>query len=113
MEDVTNFEEVANGYTVRAAARNGRIEIVKYMAKKFDQDRFEKLLFEKRYQGWTMFHDVAGEGHLEMLKYLCEKTSRRSYQKDIYGRTPIDVAKRNGHLEIVKYLASLSPKPSK
>ena len=115
MDNVTNLEEIVNGKIIWAAACSGKIEMIKYFEQKLDENHFENLLAERNFNGETIFHDIAFEGHLEMLKYLCQETSRyfrHPLQKDHVQRTPIHYAAAEGHLEIVKFLAMFTSNPN-
>ena len=115
MEDVTNLEEIVNRKIIWAAACSGKIEMIKYFEQKLDENHFENLLTYRNNNGETIFHDIAFEGHLEILKYLSQEKprfSRHPLQKDYYQRTPIHYAAEMGHLEIVKFLASYTKNPN-
>ena len=115
MDDVTNLDKIVTGKIIRFAARHGKMEMIKLFEQKFDENHFENSLAEKYSNGETIFHDIAKRGHLEMLKYLCQETSRLSrhpLQKDHFQRTPIHYAAAKGHLEIVKFLTHYSKNPN-
>ena len=102
--------------TIRAAACSGKIEVIKYFEEKLPKHCFEQSLFkEEQYSYGTFIHNLAAKGHLEMLKYLCQKSSgfsRNPILKNLLGRTPIHYAAEKGHLEIVKLLASYTEDPN-
>ena len=115
MEDVANLEEIVTDEIIRAAACSGKIDLIKYFEQKLDENHFENSFAERNLNGETIFHDIAKIGHFEMLKYLCQETSRLSrhpLQKDYSQRTPIHHAAAKGHLEIVKFLTHYSKNPN-
>lgn len=76
------------------AARNGHLEMVKYLHSK---SKKEKLLVTQ-----TGIDDAAGNGHLEMVKYI-ENYDGYNMTLEVSGYG-MDGAVKNGHLEMVKYL---------
>ena len=115
MDDVTNLEEIVDGKIISAAACSGKIEMIKFFEQKLDENHFENSLAERNHNGETIFHYLSKKGHLEMLKYLCQETSRyfrHPLQKDHVQRTPIHYAAEKGHLEIVKFLAMFTSNPN-
>ena len=115
MDDVTDFTDLVDWKTIRAAAWTNRIEMIKCFEEKLPRDWFEEFLAKKDYVYGTIFHSLATKGHLEMLKYLCQTSSefpRNPIQKNRLGRTPIHCAALHGHLEIVKFLALFTSNPN-
>jgi len=50
-------------------------------------------------------HNAAGQGNLDMVKYLCEELEVEVNAIDqFYGQTPLHCAAGQGHLDVVKYL---------
>ena len=114
MDDVTDFTDLVDWKTIRAAAWTGKIEMIKYFERRLPKDWFEELLTYGSLYG-TIYHNLAKKGHLEMLKYLCQTSSgypRNQNQEDRLGRTPIHYAAQNGHLKIVKFLALFTSNPN-
>ena len=113
--DGTNPDKIVNRKIIRAAACSDKIEMIKSFEQILDENSFENLLTERNSNGETIFHDIAFKGHLKVLKYLCQETtrfSRHPLQKDNFQRTPIHYAAERGHLEIVKFLASYTKNPN-
>lgn len=52
---------------------------------------------------------AAGCGHLELVQYLVEKTSRYGHQADLAARdaSALVQAASNGHLDVVRYLVEM------
>ena len=110
MEVVNRFVDYS---TIRAAACSGKVEVLKYFEGKLEKDWLEEALTTRNIFRETIIHDLADKGHLEMLKYLCQKAPfRNSIQRDSDDRTPIHHAASKGHFEIVKFLASYIPDPN-
>ena len=73
-----------------------------------------KLIFDnvedkspKNDYGRTPLHFAAGQGNLEICKYIVSKVENKQCvikSKDKFNQTPIDFAERNDHQEIVNYL---------
>ena len=107
-----SIDDVVIGRTIRAAACSGKIEMMKYFEQKLSRKHFRFTFIDGNENDETIFHHVAKEGHLEMLKHLCEITSRNPNQKDFFGQRPIHYAAEKGHLDIVKFLASYTQDPN-
>ena len=55
-------------------------------------------------KGQTPIHYAAWRGHLEIIRLLMTATDGNLIAQDIFGRTPIDVARQFGHSNIVEKL---------
>ncbi len=53
--------------------------------------------------GWTPVKSAAGQGHLEVVKFLVEQGADLTVADD-NGWTPVQSAAGNGHLEVVNFL---------
>ena len=82
-------------YAFRWAARNGHLEVVKYLVEDCDADVHA---YDDHAVRWS-----AERGHLEIVKYLVEECGADVRNKDDYA---LRWAALNGHLEVVKYLVS-------
>jgi len=51
-----------------------------------------------------LLHWAAGEGKLDVVKYLIDEKKADFNVKDNYSRTPLHLAARFGNLDLVKYL---------
>ena len=80
------------------AARNGHIEIVKY-------------LIENGADANTALIEAAREGHIEIAKHLIENGADIN-AVDVLGRTALELATKRGHTETVKLLEYIE-NPSK
>ena len=58
---------------------------------------------ERSNDGWTPLHLAAGNGHLEVVKLLLEKSADVTVANN-GGWTPLNSAASNGHNEMVKLL---------
>ena len=58
---------------------------------------------DNQFKGRTPPHCGAQEGHLSVVKHLCEKL-RVKNPGDVHNHTPLHLAASYGHLDIVKYL---------
>ena len=90
MDDVTDFTDLVDWKTIRAAAWTNRIEMIKCFEEKLPRDWFEEFLAKKDYVYGTIFHNLATKGHLEMLKYLCQTSSefpKSSSEKQTWSYT--------------------------
>jgi ankyrin repeat protein len=56
------------------------------------------------YQGRTPLHEAAYYGHLELVKYMVEKSPQTMDAKDEFGQTPLFRAVEAGRHEVVAYL---------
>ena len=109
-----NRDNIAHD-AIRTAAYYGKIEVLKLFEERLNRNWFEEALFKRNAFGigQTIFHNLAERGHLEMLKYLCQKAVFRNLiQKDSVGCTPIYYAAMRGHFEIVKLLAPYTSNPN-
>jgi hypothetical protein len=90
--------EKSHGWTLlHLAAKQGRIDIVKYVMSKVLN------INPKDNYGHTPLHFAAGEGKLDVVKYIMEKLEVKS-PKDNKGRTPLHNAACNGNLIVFKYI---------
>jgi ankyrin repeat protein len=93
-----NFKGPGGFTPMNAAARNGHLEVVKYLAEhgadidKSDNNRDKTPLLAASFKG-----------HFDIVKYLVEKGAKVNAQS-INGFTPLHDAAYVGNLEIVKYL---------
>ncbi|CAL8078244.1 unnamed protein product [Calicophoron daubneyi] len=58
---------------------------------------------ERDEQGATALHKAAGQGHVEIVQWLCENGADTSISNHM-GDTPADVARRYGELAVLKLL---------
>ena len=99
-------------HIIWSAACSGKIEVLEYF-ESLNRDWFQEALLIRNGLEKTIFHHLAEEGHLEVIKYLCQKALFRDpIQSDIRGRTPIHCAAGKGHLEVVKFLAPYTLNPN-
>ena len=99
-------------YTIWTGAFSGKIEVLEYF-ERLNNDWFEKALLKRVGLDQTIIHYLAEDGHLEIIKYLCQKALfKNPIQNDSLGSTPIYYAAGKGHLEIVKFLAPYTSNPN-
>ena len=58
----------------------------------------------------TPLHRAAGNGHLEICKYILSKVEDKNLalnSKSNFNETPIDMANQFGHQKVVDYLKSV------
>ena len=92
-----------NGYALRPAARNGHLEIVKYLVEN-GADMESQNDPTSATGGEDAVLMAARNGHLAVVQYLVEKGA----DPDVHTfmkKTPLIWAAQFGHLEVVKYLA--------
>ena len=96
--DTHNCDPV-KGYSLCIAAANGRLEIVSYIAKKYNHS----ILIMKS-NNKVALQAAAFCGHLEVTKFFIEDMKCDPNCKGQYKRTPLHHASARGHLDVVKYL---------
>ena len=60
----------------------------------------------------TPLHAAAGNGNLEMVKYLAELIEGNNNPSGYKGFTPLHVAASRGHLNVVKYYTKQLQNPN-
>ena len=66
--NLVDDEDASKRTALHLAARNGHLEVVKYLLEKGGAE-----VNEEDNDGWTALHLAARYGHLEVVKYLLEK----------------------------------------
>lgn len=80
------------------AAKEGRIEIVKY----FIDQGYSNECPQSRYLNRTPLHLASEYGQFEVVKLLLENIEGDANPKDAEGCTPFHLASKYGHLDIVR-----------
>ena len=103
IEYMTNqFSEIVSGNPqdwFRYAARNGHVEMVKYLVA-----RFELTVADARAEDNDPLRCAAGNGHMEMVKYLVDRFELTVADARADNNYALRWAAHNGHIEMVKYL---------
>ena len=86
------------------ACCKGDLEYVKLLVKPMYIAQFQ--------DGNTAFCSTCWEGHLNIIKFLCEYDQSIIYQRDTESRSALYYATIGGHLECVKFLCSKLETPS-
>jgi len=81
------------------AARNGNLELVRYLIEARGADVNARTNFGK-----TILHEAARSSNLELVRYLIEKRGADVNARTNLGETVLHFAARNGSLELVRYL---------
>ena len=65
--------------------------------------------------GYTLIHDAASNGHLEIIKFLVNFTNTPNAPSN-FGDTPSSLVRANGHTKVVdfleNYIARIEPTSS-
>ena len=84
------------------AAQAGHLNVVSFYTRRLPNPNPVKLTNDA-FRGWTPLHNAAGNGHLPVVKHICNLIEDKNPQ-DAIGFTPLHNAAYRGHLEVVKYL---------
>ena len=82
------------------ACQEGSMQVVEALISKYSANA--KL--EDYEKGITPLHLAAGNGHLDIVKFLCNENRCVIEAVDKIGRTPLHAACSHGHHEVAKYL---------
>ena len=68
-------------------------------------ERFPEKVHDLGNQENRVLHYACQYGHVELLKYILENANLNANfnVKNLFGRTPLDLACRHGQLEVVKF----------
>tara|TARA_A100001015_G_scaffold17126_2_gene19977 strand:- start:427 stop:1962 length:1536 start_codon:yes stop_codon:yes gene_type:complete len=87
---------------VHIAARNGNIELLKWLATVFADFHLISM------SGDTAFHVASWNGHVSTMDYLCQNQGLDCEARTVLeGDTPAHLAARRGELKAVKWLARM------
>jgi ankyrin repeat protein len=98
--DINHKRKLDNETPIIGAARNGKIETVKYLHEN------GALLEEQTNMGFTVLLIAATNGHLDIVIYLVETAQVNLNAEDKDGDTALSLAALAGHTEVVRYLHS-------
>jgi ankyrin repeat protein len=82
---------------IQIAARNGALDIVKFLVKNGADSGSRGRL------GETLFHVAAGNGHVNVMKWLVERGMMHTLV-DMHGQSAAHVAARRSEVQVLKYL---------
>ncbi|XP_047050229.1 ankyrin-1-like [Lolium rigidum] len=88
------------------AAFDGKIRLLKRMAKRVDLRR------AKDAEGQTALHFAAGNGHLDMCKFLVEESGLDVNSARKTGETPMFYAALGGKVQVMRYLLDHGADPA-
>ena len=84
---------------VFAAKLNGDLNVFRFLLEK----AVDKNPILRKYDNWTLFHDLAEEGRLEMCRLMVAKVEDKS-PRNIDGQTPYHIAASAGHVELCQIM---------
>ena len=93
--------EMISEAELHTAACTGRLDLVRRAC-----ETWPDLVHIPDFSGVTLLWCAAENGHLEIVRYLCEAGAPLESDADYAtgGRTPLYIAAEEGHLETVRYL---------
>ncbi|CAG8544895.1 10780_t:CDS:2 [Ambispora leptoticha] len=106
IEDLECVQFLCRQPNIDVDSMKGRLQIVKELISKGAND---KLLNK---DGWNSLHLASKEGHLDVVKFLHEKSPESSLVPSNSGRLPIQTAALCNHREIVYYFLASSSQDS-